>query len=185
MTETLSTSNRRPRIEGRNSFDRWIREQMQNNRPMTEIVKATLTATGNNYYTENGPASFMVLGSAAMGPAQDTYDLQLVKSVNSYLGVGHYDCLLCHSGRGHLDPISVWAARTTRSDAERMAAHFARTRLTAVPNAPQYRVAAVSKHRCAGRCNRHLRSEHDFGKSSHSHAFRNRAKSYPGVSRWN
>jgi hypothetical protein len=138
MTEILSTSNRRPRIEGRNSFDRWIREQMQNNRSMTDIVKATLTATGNNYYTENGPASFVVLGSAAMGPVQDTYDLQLVKSVNSYLGVGHYDCLLCHSGRGHLDQISVWAARTTRSDAERMAAHFARTRLTAVPNTPQY-----------------------------------------------
>ena len=138
MTEILSTSARRPRIEGRNSFDRWIREQMQNNRPMSEIAKATLTATGNNYYTENGPASFMVLGSAAMGPAQDTYDLQLVKSVSSYLGVGHYDCLLCHSGRGHLDQISSWAARTARSDAERMAAYFARTRLNNVPNATQY-----------------------------------------------
>jgi hypothetical protein len=138
MTEVLSTSSRRPRIEGRNSFDRWIREQMQNNRPMSEIVKATLTATGNNFYAENGPASFMVLGSAAMGPAQDTYDLQLVKSVSSYLGVGHYDCLLCHSGRGHLDQISLWAARTTRSDAERMAAHFARTRLAPAPNALQF-----------------------------------------------
>ncbi len=138
MTEILSTSARRPRIEGRNSFDGWIREQMQNNRPMSEIVKATLTATGNNFYTENGPASFMVLGSAAMGPAQDTYDLQLVKSVGAYLGIGHYDCLLCHSGRGHLDQISMWAARTTRSDAERMAAHFSRTRLAAVPNATQY-----------------------------------------------
>ena len=124
MTETLSTSARRPRIEGRISFDRWIREQMQNNRPMSEIATSTITATGNNYYTENGPASFIVLGSAAMGPVQDTYDLQLVKTVRSYLGLGHYDCLLCHSGRNHLEQLTLWGARGTRSDAERMAAHF-------------------------------------------------------------
>ena len=137
MTDSPATQ-RRPQIEGRISFDRWIREQLQNNRPMTEIVRTTLTATGNNFYTENGPASFMILGSATMGPAQDTFDLQLVKSVTPYLGLGHYDCLLCHSGRGHLDQLSVWATRTTRADAERLAAHFARTRLNAVPNTPQY-----------------------------------------------
>lgn len=137
MTETLSTSARRPRIEGRISFDRWIREQMQNNRPMSEIAARTITATGNNFYTENGPASFAVLGSAAMGPIQDTYDLQLVKTVSAYLGLGHYDCLLCHSGRNHLEQLTSWGAKGTRSDAQRMAAHFARTRLTAVPNTPQ------------------------------------------------
>jgi hypothetical protein len=137
MTETLSTSARRPRIEGRISFDRWIREQMQNNRPMSEIATSTITATGNNYYTENGPASFIVLGSAAMGPVQDTYDLQLVKTVGAYLGLGHYDCLLCHSGRNHLEQLTLWGARGTRSDAERMAAHFSRTRLSVVPNAAQ------------------------------------------------
>ncbi len=137
MTETLSTSARRPRIEGRISFDRWIREQMRNNRPMSEIATSTITASGNNYYTENGPASFIVLGSAAMGPVQDTYDLQLVKTVGAYLGLGHYDCLLCHSGRNHLEQLTLWGARGTRSDAERMAAHFARTRLSAVPNAAQ------------------------------------------------
>ena len=183
MTEILSTSNRRPRIEGRNSFDRWIREQMQNNRSMTEIVKATLTATGNNYYTENGPASFMVLGSAAMGPVQDTYDLQLVKSVSSYLGVGHYDCLLCHSGRGHLDQISVVGrahnavGRGTHGGSFRADPPDRRSEYAAIP------VAAVSKHRCAGRRSRHIRLKHDFGESSNSRAFRNGAKPDTGVSR--
>lgn len=141
MTENPSTGNRRPRIEGRNSFDSWIREQMRNNRPMTEIVTSTLTGAGNNFFTENGAANFMVLSSVSMGPIQDTYDMMLSKSVTSFLGLGHYDCLLCHSGRGKMDTykLSLWGSRTTRADAERMAAHFARVQLVnVVPGAQQY-----------------------------------------------
>lgn len=139
MTEIVSTAIRQPRVEGRNSFDRWIREQMRHNRPLTEIASKTLTAGGNNYFQENGPANFAILGSAAMGPVQDTYDMMLVKSTTAYLGLGHYDCLLCHSGRNHLEQLTVWGARGTRSDAQRMAAHFSRTRLNnVVPNTEQY-----------------------------------------------
>ena len=138
MTETLSTSNRRPQVEGRNAFDGWLREKMSHNTSIKAIVTSMLTGTGNNYYFENGPANFMVAASTAMGPIQDTYDMMLVKSTNAFLGLGHYDCLLCHNGRGHLDQLSLWAGKRTRSDAHRMAAHFSRTRLSAVPNTQQY-----------------------------------------------
>ncbi|HYI93971.1 MAG TPA: DUF1553 domain-containing protein [Bryobacteraceae bacterium] len=139
MTEIPSTNNRRPQIEGRNAFDGWIREQLSHNRPMTAIVYDTLTRGGNNFFTENAPANFIVLGSAGMGPAQDTYDQMLVKSATSYLGLGHYDCLLCHSGRNHLEQLTVWGTKGTRSDAQRMAAHFSRVRLNnVVPGTGQY-----------------------------------------------
>ena len=85
MTEIPSTNNRRPQIEGRNAFDGWIREQLSHNRPMTAIVYETLTRGGNNFFTENAPANFIVLGSASMGPAQDTYDQMLVRSATSIL----------------------------------------------------------------------------------------------------
>jgi hypothetical protein len=139
MTEIPATNNRRPQVEGRNAFDGWIREQLSHNRPLKEIVYQTLTTGGNNFFTENAPANFIVLGSAGMGPAQDSYDQMLVKSATSYLGLGHYDCLLCHSGRNHLEQLTVWGTRGVRSDAQRMAAHFSRVRLTnVVPNTGQF-----------------------------------------------
>ena len=75
-----------------------------------------------------------------MGPAQDTYDFLLYRTASAYLGLGHYDCLLCHNGRGHLDGISLWAQRGTRAEAQRMAAHFSRVRLNAL------REARVNEH---------------------------------------
>jgi hypothetical protein len=57
----------------------------------------------------------------------------LVRSATAWLGMGHYDCLLCHNGARHLDQLSLWASRTTRTDAERMAAFFSRTRLNRYP----------------------------------------------------
>ena len=52
--------------------------QLSHNRPITAIVYGTLTRGGNNFFTENRPTNFIVLGSASMGPAQDTYDQMLV-----------------------------------------------------------------------------------------------------------
>ncbi|HYP06356.1 MAG TPA: DUF1553 domain-containing protein [Bryobacteraceae bacterium] len=138
MTENPSTNNRRPRVEGRNSFDRWIREKMQHNASMTSIVTTVLTGTGNNFFTENGPANYTVLGSVSMGPLQDSYDMMTVRSTTAFLGLGHYDCLMCHNGRGHLDQLSSWATKTTRADAHRMAAHFSRVRFNPVREAVQF-----------------------------------------------
>jgi hypothetical protein len=32
----------------------------------------------------------------------------LVKTATTWLGLGHYDCLLCHSEPGHLTGLSLW-----------------------------------------------------------------------------
>ena len=138
MTERLSTNGRAVQVEGRNAFDGWLREKISHNWSMADIAKSVLTGTGNNYYFENGPANFAVAASVGMGPIQDTYDMMLVKSTNAFLGLGHYDCLLCHNGRGHTDQVSSWATRVTRADAHRMAAHFSRTRLDGVRGTVQF-----------------------------------------------
>jgi hypothetical protein len=65
-----------------------------------------------------------------MGPAQDTYDAMLNRTATAFLGISQYDCLLCHNGRGHMDGISLWGARSTRLEAQRMAAFFSRMRVT-------------------------------------------------------
>jgi hypothetical protein len=94
-----------------------------------------LTTSGNIFYRENGAANFSLNGRTVMGPAQDTYDWMLYQATSKFLGLSHYDCLLCHDGRRHLDDLSLWAKNGTRLDAQRMAAFFSRTRLT-VNNAP-------------------------------------------------
>lgn len=134
-TERLSTSARAPQIEGRNKLDLFLRIAIGNNKPIRDIVTDLITGRGNNYFTENGPASYAVLASTAMGPAQDTYDMMASRTASQFLGIGSYDCLLCHNGRGHLTGINLWAEQTPRIDAQRMAAHFARMRL--VNGAPQ------------------------------------------------
>jgi hypothetical protein len=62
-----------------------------------------------------------------MGPIQDRFDNLLQLTTTAFLGLSHYDCLLCHDGRNHLEQVSVWGTRQTRLQAQRMAAHFART----------------------------------------------------------
>ncbi|MDZ4797827.1 MAG: DUF1553 domain-containing protein [Bryobacteraceae bacterium] len=128
-TERLSTSQRAPQVEGRNALDLHIRNSFQNNISLKQMVTDLLTGKGNNYFIENGPASYMVLWSTAMGPNQDTYDMLLSRTTAQFLGVAHYDCVLCHNGRGHLTGISAWGEKALRSDAQRMAASFSRVRL--------------------------------------------------------
>lgn len=138
-TERLSTSARAPQVEGRVAFHNFLCDAIANNKSLATIAQETITATGNNYFAENGSANYPVLASTAMGPAQDTYDMMLVRTATAYLGLASYDCVLCHNGRGHLDAVSVWGSRGVRVDAQRMAAHFARMRLTnGAPGAVQY-----------------------------------------------
>ena len=130
-TVTLVTANLQHQIDGRNAFFGWIYWSVYGNKPLKDIAYQALTAAGNNY--DYGPANFIMNGSAAGGPIQDTYDGMLVRAATSFLGMAHYDCLCCHNGRGHLDQISLWGSQTTRMQAEQMAAFFARTRLTRYP----------------------------------------------------
>ena len=128
ISQVTAAVNRQ--IGGRNAYHQWLQWQVGAWTSLQDIAYLSIVGQGNDYDAMNGTANFIIGGSITGGPAQDTYDGMLVRSATVFLGMGHYDCLLCHNGSGHLDPISLWATQTTRVDAERMAAFFSRTRLT-------------------------------------------------------
>jgi hypothetical protein len=130
----------------RNTYFDWIKYSIADQKPLNQMAHEALAASGNTFQTENGAANFTLNGRAVMGPAQDTYDWMLYNATSKFLGVGHYDCLLCHDGRRHLDDLSVWGKSGTRLDAQRMASFYSRTRLTQnnTLNDPLYQSWSVS-----------------------------------------
>ena len=115
---------------GRNAFQSWIAFSLAFEKSLKDMAYEAVTATGNDYIPGQGASNWPLAALTQNGPSQDTYDTMLAKTATVFLGVSHYDCLLCHNGRGHLDQISLWGSTSTRFDAWRMAAHFARLRLT-------------------------------------------------------
>lgn len=141
----MSTANTAPTQSGRNAFFNWIKLAVDSDRSLRDVAfdlisnstvnppaqnVTALTATGTSWETDTGATNWILSAGTAGGPAQDSYDMALVRSATTFLGIGHYDCLLCHNGRGHLDAISLWAKGTTRQEAEQMASFFSRWRNT-------------------------------------------------------
>jgi hypothetical protein len=114
---------------GRDAFPVWLRDQVGRKQRLDDIVSRVITSTGNNYDVASGGTNFFLV-TPPSGPKQDTYDLLFARAATSFLGMGHYDCLLCHNGRGHLDGISSWGARTTRAEAWQMSSFFSRFKST-------------------------------------------------------
>ncbi|MBV8817301.1 MAG: DUF1553 domain-containing protein [Acidobacteriaceae bacterium] len=119
--------------QGRNTFYNYLYWSIAGWKGLRDIALECVWGTGNNYDNASGNANFIIGGSVAGGPSQDTYDGMLVRTASAFLGQGNYDCLLCHNGRGHLDQINLWGSQTTREQAEQMAAFFAKTNLTRYP----------------------------------------------------
>jgi hypothetical protein len=126
---TNATSYSPQGLDGRNAFYKYIWSSVSDSKGLRDVAYEILSATGNNYEEQTGNVNFLSSAGAPGGPAQDTYDALLVKSTTAFLGLGHYDCLLCHNGRGHLDQLSVWGKSVLRQDAEKMAAFYSRTNL--------------------------------------------------------
>ncbi len=112
------------RENGRNVYYKYIKDFVERDRSLRDVIPELITANGNHY--ENGPANFSLTAKTNMGPSQDTYDNGLVKATTYFLGMSQYDCVLCHNGRGHLEQVNLWGSRATRQQAWRMAAHFSR-----------------------------------------------------------
>ena len=52
--------------------------------------------------------------------------------MDTFLGMTYVNCVLCHNGRGHLDQLSLWGARTTRYQAWQLASYMSKTSFTRV-----------------------------------------------------
>ena len=139
MQNAATNSFRNLNINGRNEYHAWLLRSL--NDPsvnLRDIIFQALTAKGNNYVSTSAPANWSVRSSTGGGPAQDTYDTAFSRAASQFLGMGHYDCILCHDGRGHLDLLSVWGRTARRTEAQRMSAFFARLRFVGNNDANSY-----------------------------------------------
>lgn len=124
-------SNRNLQFRGRNSFHFWMKEAIEQRVSFRDIAYGAIVSAGRNYDQSAGGTNFMVRSFHTMGPAQDTYDMMLVRTATAFMGMSHYDCILCHDGRRHLDTVSLWGSAAKRADAQKMASHFSRTTMAA------------------------------------------------------
>src|SRR5262249_33398650 len=93
---------------GRDGRYSYIQTSLEYNKPYNVLASELIEGNGDSFVS--GPANFIVGGTMSMGPVQDTYDRQWVQAATMFLGIKHFDCLLCHNGAGHLDGINLWAS---------------------------------------------------------------------------
>lgn len=124
-------SFRSQQVGARNKFQGWIAESVSQNKSIRDTVFELLTAKGNTEAGgSEGPTTWLNRWRTPGGPIQDTYDTLFARSASAFMGMGHYDCILCHDGRGHLEQLSLWGRRATRMEAYQMAAYFSRVRFS-------------------------------------------------------
>ena len=67
------------------------------------------------------------------GPPQDIMDQMLATTFETFMGMEHVNCVLCHNGRGHLDSINLWAVQTTRYQAWQLSSYMSHTNTVRTP----------------------------------------------------
>jgi hypothetical protein len=117
--------------EGRDAFHNWIKASVAANKPYDVMVRELLTARATNSY-EQGEANWVIGGFVTGGPVQDIMDQQAVNVAETFLGIGHMNCIMCHDGRRHLDTLSLWGRSATRYSAYQLAAFFSQVAMSRV-----------------------------------------------------
>lgn len=114
--------------EGRNAFYQYIRDSLAANKPYNKMATEMISVTTPNTY-QDGAGNFLLNGYMGGGPNQDIMDLAAASVFETFMGMAHVNCLMCHNGRGHVDTLSLWAAGVTRYQAWGLASYFSRTPL--------------------------------------------------------
>lgn len=122
-------------IEGVTALNAFIRGSLSANKPYDQLARDLITAQGTDSYRQ-GDINWIVGGVVTGGPQQDIWDQQTANIAETFLGIAHLNCLLCHNGRGHLDTLSLWGSQQTRASAWGMAGFLAHTDATRTPVNP-------------------------------------------------
>ena len=114
--------------DGRNAFYQYLKDSLTANKRYNVIASELISSTGPNTY-EDGKLGFILGGFVTGGPrtGQDIFDQLAANTAEKFLGIAHENCVLCHDGRGHLDPLSVWGRKETRLKSWQLASFFSRT----------------------------------------------------------
>ena len=120
---------------GRNAFYQWIKDSLSSSKPYNQMASELISNHGTNSYTQ-GELNWLVGAWVIGNPQQDNIDQEAANVSQTFLGISHMNCLLCHNGRGHLDALSLWGSQTTRAQAWGFASFMSHTTTTrvAVPN---------------------------------------------------
>jgi len=121
--------------QGSNAFYQWIHDSLANGKPYSQMASEVIAATTTNTY-QDGFGNWLAGGAVLNGPMQDTVDQMAANVADTFLGVTHMNCLLCHNGRGHLDQLSLWATNTTRYQAWQFASYLSHTQAGRTPVDP-------------------------------------------------
>jgi hypothetical protein len=108
---------------GRDAMNTYIRNALTNggaptSKPYNQLANDLIGSVGTNNFTQgelNWQMTGRVVGTGI--PIQDTWDQQTANVADTFLGIAHMNCLLCHDGRGHLDSLSLWGSTMTRARA--------------------------------------------------------------------
>jgi hypothetical protein len=133
-TTTNTTTGVNRYSDGRNAFYAWLKQSISANRPYNDIATDLITAQGTNSYDPaQGHLNWIVNGLVTNGPAQDAYDQEAANTAETFLGISHLNCTLCHNGRGHLDSLSLWGKSEARTTSWGLSAYFAKTNMGRTP----------------------------------------------------
>ena len=113
---------------GRNAFYQWIYESLQQNKPYNRMAAELIAATGENNW-ERGELNWLLGGLVTGGPrsGQDHYDQLAANTAQTFLGIAHMNCILCHDGRRRLDGLSLWGEKARRFEGWELASFFSKT----------------------------------------------------------
>ena len=102
-------------IYGRDAFNTYIRNALTNATPYNQVAQALIGSQGTNNFTQ-GELNWIINGrvTGAGIPIQDTWDQEAANVADTFLGIAHMNCLLCHDGRNHLTTLSLWGGNFTR-----------------------------------------------------------------------
>ncbi|MBM3725198.1 MAG: DUF1553 domain-containing protein [Acidobacteria bacterium] len=134
LQNSAVASTQSSQIDGRNAFHTWITAALATGKSLRDIAIEVLTAQGSTFDTDRAGTNYILRSRVPTGPNQDKFDDLLSRTASTFLGIGHYDCIVCHDGRRRMDDLSVWGRSATRMEAWRMAAFFSRIRYTLVSN---------------------------------------------------
>jgi hypothetical protein len=127
--------------EGRNAFYHYIHDSLAAGKPYDQMARELISTQGSNSFDPSqGQINWMVGGVVTGGPRQDVIDQQAANVAETFLGISHMNCLLCHNGKGHLDTLSLWGRNGTRYQAWQFASFLshAATFLTPVGDRPNH-----------------------------------------------
>jgi len=116
---------------GRNAFYAWIKDAVANNKPYDQMATELISASGGDSFI-TPTTNYLIGANVTMGPTQDIMDQMTANTFDTFLGMTHVNCLLCHNGRGHLDAINLWAMGTTRYQAWQLSSYMSHTQAAIV-----------------------------------------------------